>query len=228
MAELLVSVRSVEEAEAALAHGVGLIDVKNPSLGSLGRAAEATIAGVVRLVAGRKPVSAALGELLGGAYPPAVGGLTYVKWGLAGCGRHAGWPTILAAAAHSLEQNNPRCRVVAVAYADWQRVGAPPPADVLAFACDHRWAALLVDTGWKDRSTLLDWITPADVSALCRDCRAAGVRVALAGSLQLAHVAVLLPAEPDWLAVRGAVCRAGARGQALDPLAVRRWVEALR
>jgi uncharacterized protein (UPF0264 family) len=228
MTELLVSVRSAEEAAAALAEGAGLIDVKDPFRGSLGRATEATITEVIRVVGGRRPVSAAQGELLEEAEPFALRGLTYLKWGLAGCGRRPGWPGLLAAAAHSLGQTNPRCRAVAVAYADWQRVAAPPPADVMAFARDHRWGAFLLDTGHKDGSTLLDWMTPAEVSALCRAGQAAGVRVALAGSLQLAQVAVLLLAEPDWLGVRGAVCRGGARGQAIDPLAVRRWAEALQ
>src|SRR5437870_6982957 len=79
---LLVSVRSASEAEAALAGGAHLIDVKEPGRGPLGRADDATIAAVVQRVAGRRPVSVALGELheQGRCYPGA--GLSYVKWGL--------------------------------------------------------------------------------------------------------------------------------------------------
>jgi uncharacterized protein (UPF0264 family) len=81
---LLVSVRSAEEAAAALAGGADLIDVKEPSRGSLGRADDATIAAVVRTVGGQRPVSAALGELRDHPSPCAVPGLAYLKWGLAG------------------------------------------------------------------------------------------------------------------------------------------------
>ena len=75
MTALLVSVRSAAEAEAALAGGAALIDVKEPARGALGRADDAVIADVVRAVAGRAPVSAALGELRDGArrYRPASG-----------------------------------------------------------------------------------------------------------------------------------------------------------
>ena len=48
MTRLLVSVRSVEEAEAALAGGADLIDVKEPTRGSLGRADDAVIAAILR------------------------------------------------------------------------------------------------------------------------------------------------------------------------------------
>jgi uncharacterized protein (UPF0264 family) len=65
MMNLLVSVRSAAEAAAALAGGAGLIDVKEPARGALGRADAAVIAAVVRAVGGRRPVSAALGELAG-------------------------------------------------------------------------------------------------------------------------------------------------------------------
>src|SRR6516162_9005987 len=88
---LLVSVRNATEAEAALAGGAHLIDVKEPARGPLGRADEATIAAVVRRVAGRRPVSAAMGELAPNAGPGAPPGLAYVKWGLAGRACNAGW-----------------------------------------------------------------------------------------------------------------------------------------
>ena len=63
MSKLLVSVRSADEAQAALDGGASIIDVKEPSLGSLGRASEAAIAAVVNRVARRIPISAALGDL---------------------------------------------------------------------------------------------------------------------------------------------------------------------
>src|SRR4051812_283713 len=88
MAGLLVSVRSPAEAEAALAGGAAIIDVKEPDNGALGRAASEVLAGVLAVVAGRRPVSAALGELLEpeGDLPAELARLAYVKWGLAGCG----------------------------------------------------------------------------------------------------------------------------------------------
>src|SRR4051812_30438336 len=107
---LLVSVRSAAEAEAALAGGADLIDVKEPARGPLGRADDAVIDAVVASVAGRRPVSAALGELAerGGPLPA---GCRYVKWGLAGLTRE--WREDLEAA-----QRSSGGRGVIVGYAD--------------------------------------------------------------------------------------------------------------
>src|SRR6266478_5781453 len=89
---LLVSVRSPAEAEAALRGGAALIDVKEPGRGSLGRAEDAVIAAVIAAVAARRPVSAALGELMEeGSQPFSGPGLSFVKWGLAGAAAVGDW-----------------------------------------------------------------------------------------------------------------------------------------
>jgi uncharacterized protein (UPF0264 family) len=226
MTALLVSVRSVEEAEAAIAGGAGLIDVKEPSRGSLGRADDATIADVVQAVAGRCPISAALGELRETPEPIIVPGLSYVKWGLAGCtGRN--WQDELLYAAAVLAEKSPSCRGVAVAYADWQPAEAPPPEQVARFAAEHSWSAFLLDTYCKDGSTLLDWLSPSEIAAHARNCRRHGVAVALAGSLVARHFEQLLAAKPTWFAVRGAACRGGGRTQAISAHRVYGLVESL-
>src|SRR5437879_5820555 len=102
MTELLVSVRSVAEAEAALLGGADLIDVKEPERGALGRAKGATIAAVLRRISRRRPVSAALGELADFSCPYPGAGLAYVKSGLAGCLGRAGWQRELLANAERL------------------------------------------------------------------------------------------------------------------------------
>jgi uncharacterized protein (UPF0264 family) len=63
VAKLLVSVRSPVEAEAALAGGAGIIDVKEPRNGPLGRARAEVWREVQLAVTHRVPVSVALGEL---------------------------------------------------------------------------------------------------------------------------------------------------------------------
>src|SRR5947209_3792941 len=140
-ARLLVSVRDAAEAEAALAGGADLIDVKDPARGPLGRASDAALAEVVCVVAGRRPVSAALGELLSfdGELPAVAGSLAYLKAGPAGLSA-AGpgrWAERLAAL-------GPPARVVAVAYADWGRAGAPSPDEVCAFALHPRAGAFIL------------------------------------------------------------------------------------
>lgn len=217
MTDLLVSVRTAVEAEIALAGGAGLIDVKDPSRGSLGRADDATIAAVVRIVDGRRPVSAALGELTECAAQPCCPGLHFVKWGLAGLGQR-GWRRTLT---KRWRETGPQ--TVIAGYADWQCAAAPPVDDVVDFACERPGNVLLLDTHCKDparlslqrRPTLLDWLTVDDVLEITERCRQAHVRVALAGSLGPTQIAALLPARPDWFAVRGAVCEGADRGGAV-------------
>jgi (5-formylfuran-3-yl)methyl phosphate synthase len=211
---LLVSVRNVEEARRALQGGAALIDIKEPTRGALGRADDDVIAAIVAAVAGRRPVSAALGEWSDGAATLPPSDLNYVKWGLAEHQRRADWRIAMS----SLLQSQRRPQVVLTAYADWQCAGAPSVEQVLSLACEHPGSVMLIDTCCKAangisnrRPTLLDWMSTSAIEELCAHCRDTGVRIALAGSLDLAAIQQLLPARPDWFAVRGAVCTQGDR-----------------
>ena len=90
MTQLLVSVRSVAEADTALAGCADVIDIKEPARGALGRADDAVIHAVAEHVAERKPVSAALGELCDEPrMPSSFPGL--LKIGLAECATLSAW-----------------------------------------------------------------------------------------------------------------------------------------
>ncbi|MFO0842996.1 MAG: (5-formylfuran-3-yl)methyl phosphate synthase [Gemmataceae bacterium] len=219
MAGLIVSVRNAAEARVALAGGASLLDVKEPSRGSLGRAEGGVIASVLDAAAG-VPVSAAMGELCDGeaGEPSLFRRLTFVKWGLAGA--PSAWRDRLAALRAQVEGQG-ACRVVLAAYADYRRANAPSPAQVVHHAILDRFAAVLLDTCHKDGTTLLDWLSAHEVSDLAATCRAAGVRVALAGGLGRRQIELLAAAGPDWFAVRGAVCGQGNREGALEEGRVR-------
>jgi uncharacterized protein (UPF0264 family) len=205
---LLVSVRSVPEAESALAGGADVIDVKEPAGGSLGRAPDAVLAAVRDLVAGRRPVSAAQGELAQSPEPCVATGLAFRKWGLAGS-RGLDWSCLLQAAIRRTAAIDPACRVVPVAYADWQRAAAPHPEEVAAFVKEQHCSGWLIDTWGKDGTTLLDFLSVMEIGAIQK---IAGVPLALAGSLGLEDVPLVQEIRPAWLAVRGAVCRGGRSG----------------
>jgi (5-formylfuran-3-yl)methyl phosphate synthase len=235
MARLLVSVRSVEEAKAALAAGVDLVDVKEPARGSLGRPSHETVRAIVDLRNTSQnaryrhlPVSAALGEVAEDSTPFGPSGLDYAKWGLAGMGRSPRWRERLQGKAKEIHERALGCRPVAVAYADWRKASAPPPAEVAAFACDYQWGAFLVDTWEKDGSTLLDHLGLHEVRDLCRNCIRSGVPVALAGSLGEEQIRKLQCVGATWFAVRGAVCFDGARSGEIDSIRLRRMVQFLK
>jgi uncharacterized protein (UPF0264 family) len=218
--QLLVSVRSAAEAAIALEAGADIIDIKEPNRGSLGRADDATILAISRIVGRRRLVTAALGELVEEPRLP-VGFDGWLKIGMAGCAEVFDWPQRMQAVMSGTSPN----RFVAVAYADWQRASSPRPLELCRFAAEHACAALLVDTCVKDGRTLLDWLRQPDLTQLRLVCREKGLPLALAGSLGERQIVEILPLEPDIIAVRGAACRGGARQATVDRDAVNRLVD---
>ena len=227
--KLVISVRSRDEALVALSAGADVIDVKEPSRGSLGAAEPATLAAVVCCVAGRAPVSAALGELLdvidselsesAAANIPAE--LLFAKFGLAGCGKHVDWQQRWEQALGQFPQG---VAAVGVVYADWQAALAPPPAQVIAAAGRLGCRVVLVDTFAKDGRGLLDLWTLQEVNMHVEACREHGLQSALAGSLRTETLRQVLPLAPDYVAIRGAACD-GHRGGSLSASKVRQLAE---
>ena len=214
MARLLVSVRNVDEARVALRAGVHLIDVKEPSRGSLGRAERSVVDEIVAAVGKAAPVSMALGELatdggLSGGVTAA--GVSYVKLGLAGMADEPDWPERWRRAVEPMG----RVAVVAVVYADWPAARAPRPERVLMEACRLGCRALLIDTFDKSAGSLLSHWPIDDLSAFVAEIRRRAMLAVLAGSLDGDAIDRVLSLAPDYIAVRGAACRGG-RGGTVD------------
>jgi (5-formylfuran-3-yl)methyl phosphate synthase len=234
MIRLLVSVRSVAEASLAVHNGADMIDIKEPSRGSLGMCSPEKIGTIAREVPPRFPVSAALGEweswTRARALPFLPEGLSYVKMGLEGAGRREGWREELGQFCRQVSAiasiSGPPAWV-AVAYADWERAGAPRPAEVLDFAAAGGFEAFLIDTWRKDSTCVFDWLDPEATGALLDRARARGLETALAGALTGSTLRQAIALAPDILAVRGAVCRDGRREAGLDPDALRELAGAL-
>ena len=204
---LLVSVRDSLEALDALAAGADLIDLKEPRNGALGPVSLDVMAHTVRMVNGRRPLSAALGELLDQGTTRTVAslptGIGLAKLGLAGCGSHEGWPALLAEALARLPEQTSG---VAVVYADWRQAAAPPPAEVIEHGHRLGCRAVLVDTFHKTGVSLLDLWSMEQCGEVVAAVHERGMLAVLAGSLNAESIRRLLAVEADYLAVRGAVC----------------------
>jgi uncharacterized protein (UPF0264 family) len=215
MTGLLVSVRDVTEAEAALRGGAALIDVKEPLHGSLGAALPEVWRQVRDAVPQQVPCSAALGELADvtdkqvSHWRSGLAGYQYAKLGLAGCGEKSDWQCRWQAILHELPRET---RPVAVVYADWQSAGAPSPDNVLSVAIESSCSALLIDTFDKSRGSISTYFSTQEIRHFLSVARLANLTTVLAGSLTPALAGELLPLAPDFLAVRGAVCRGGRTG----------------
>jgi uncharacterized protein (UPF0264 family) len=262
---LLVSVRDAAEAEAALAGGAAIIDVKDPAGGSLGAASATAVAGVAATVGERVPWTVAAGELRDEMARPGTihrwlaaiaeeAGRTAhaapaaVKVGLAGLGGSA-WQRPFHDVMDGLPATTAR---VAVAYADWQRVGAPHPLDIVAVARVSSGVllnrvssgvllkrvssgvllkrvssgVLLIDTADKSGPDLLQACPWADLEAWVAAARNVGMAVALAGRLRLDAIPGVARLRPDVVALRSAVCLNHRLGP-VDATLVRRAVAAV-
>jgi (5-formylfuran-3-yl)methyl phosphate synthase len=243
---LLVSVRSAVEAAEAVEAGADLIDVKEPRSGSLGTPAPHVVAEVLAAVAGRRAVSVALGELkdhgltcdrrstsadqstngTGGTLAPQSldASVSFAKLGLAGC---AAWPAWEEAWQRQLRHLTPSTAAVAVIYADWPAAGSPMPQQVLAVARRLGCRAVLVDTFDKTGPGLMRLWSLDELRQLADAVRQAEMLLVLGGKLLAADFDRLLPLRPDFLAVRGAVCRENRAGR-LDADLVRSLSDRLR
>jgi uncharacterized protein (UPF0264 family) len=212
MTKLLVSVRDAAEAELALAGGADLIDIKEPARGPLGAADAATIRAIVAQVAGRAPLSAALGELsAGNRLESSVGGhIRFAKFGLAGEARVSDWVRRAQAAIATLP---PGVTPVGVAYADWKTADAPNPWEVLARATFLGCGAVLLDTFDKNGGPLGHHLSRGTVARFVDAARAANLVCVLAGGLGRKEIAEILPLAPHYVGVRGAAASGGRTGR---------------
>ena len=212
---LLVSVRSRQEADCALVGGAEILDIKEPSLGSLGMAHVDEIASIAShpsIVSGDIPLSVALGELsewpLSAAIPSLPAEVTFAKLGLSQCARQADWQADWLRVRRSFERQTPsRLRWVAVAYADCSEAGSPGLMDVLNAAIETNCAGLLIDTWTKDGRVLLDEIRVAELMTIANKCHHSGLFLALAGRLRRDLLPSLSEVGADILAIRSAACR---------------------
>ncbi len=227
--KLLISVRDIAEAEAALAGGADWIDLKEPRAGPLGAVAVETAQAVVDCVAGRRPVSAALGELADWPSTPArrlleVAGIAVVKLGLAGCADCEAWPVAWLNAEAEIRRAGKT--LVAVVYADWQRARAPAPDDVLKVAQQTTCRHMLIDTFDKQSADTLGCFEAAELRRILGAARRAFLQTVVAGGITCSKVSQLPYNSIDVVAVRGGVCLRD-RAASIDPRLVAKFRQAL-
>ncbi|TWT96174.1 hypothetical protein Pla108_32610 [Botrimarina colliarenosi] len=204
---LLISVRNAQEALAALEGNADVIDIKEPSRGALGAADLATIDAVVTAVAGRAPVTVALGELIDAGEPPKLpAGVAVAKFGLAGAaGRD--WRAATAAIRRRLPGS---VELALVAYAD--DPSAPSPAEVLAASRSLGVEWLVIDTRHKEGTASLDLLGLAVLKGFAAAANAAGVSLVLAGSMSPDRFPDAVAIRSALVGIRGAACDGGRTG----------------
>lgn len=229
--QLLVSVRSADEARRALDGGADIIDAKEPLAGALGAVSLPTFAEIVAAVASRRPVSAALGDLSdadlaeGQASAFARAGAAIVKVGFAGIASMSRLSAVIAAASRGAAAGG--TGLVAVAYADALEANAFAPGVILEAAANAGAQGVLLDTFRKDAPSLFEWVTESWLTAWLRDAQARGLFTAVAGRLTIEDLPRVMPLGADLVGVRGAACDGGRDGR-ISEARVQRLKAALR
>jgi uncharacterized protein (UPF0264 family) len=211
--QLLISVTSGVEAQAALQGGADIIDVKNPAEGALGAAAVAALHQVAALLPADRVSSAALGEstsepgvLALAAYGAVTLGVRYVKLGLRMSTPGAAI-ALLRLVQSSLQLVKTECHLIAVGYADAAEIDAVSWQWLPEIAHTAGIRGCMIDTASKDGRRLFDYCAEPALANWIAECRQANLLCALAGSLNLADLPALRRLQPDVAGFRGAACR---------------------
>ncbi|QDU56173.1 (5-formylfuran-3-yl)methyl phosphate synthase [Aeoliella mucimassa] len=209
---LLVSVVNDREARQAMTAGADWIDIKQPARGSLGMADADAICTAVQAIAGERPVSIALGELVkwndtAALEPQQFAGVARVKVGLAGTAPGGKWQPEWRDRWLSLCESLPAgVEPVAVHYADWLLCDAPSFDELLSAALTAGCSSMLIDTYYKSGRSLVHHYTTSELTELVRRAHQSGLEFVAAGSLRFEHLPTVIAAGADIVAVRGAAC----------------------
>ena len=206
---LLISARSLHESKRIIAAGCKWLDLKEPTLGSLGRPSHELIFEVLELdIPETVQVSVAGGELknwtadLDETLAAKLPARAYLKLALSDC-IGSDWRGLAKRISIALVR---RSQLILVHYADGLTANAPTWDEVIEAAASLGGKYVLIDTFHKEAGGLLDHYSMVRLGEMIESARARKLGVALAGSLKLDQLQSLSSLQPGWVGVRGAVC----------------------
>jgi dihydroneopterin aldolase len=212
----LASVRTAAEAAVAVAGGADIIDAKEPAQGALGRLDEGSLRAVLGEVAGARPVSATIGDVVLAPKPvreavldTAAVGVDIVKIGIFDGDLQETLDALAPIAVSGV-------RLVAVLFAD-RRPAFAATVDACAAAGFY---GVMLDTAVKSNGPLTCHFNRQALAEFVTRARRAGLVCGLAGSLRRDDIPLLAPLGADYLGFRSALT-SGTRTDGLAPEAVR-------
>jgi FolB domain-containing protein len=211
MTLFVASVTGPEEAELALAQGADVIDLEDTAHGVLGPIEPTRVRETVKAVGGRRPVSAAAGNL---PMQPDVleetvvhlaeAGADYVRVALFPDQQPEACIRVLAGVAA-------RARIIGVMFAEHRVDGA-----LIRVMAECGFAGAMLDTSHKSKGRLFDGLSIREVGDFIETVRAHGMMAGLAGALEAPDVPRLLPLAPEFLVFRNALRVTGGAPQTPD------------
>lgn len=229
---VLVSPKDLSEAMEAIEGGADIIDVKNPSEGSLG----ANFPWVIKEVADiarkyGKKVSATTGDMPFkpgtaslAALGAAIAGADYIKIGLYGVRSVEEAEEMIKVVVRAVKDFDDEREVVIAGYGDFYRINSIDPLKLPLISAKHGADVVMVDTAIKDGTSIFDHMKIEDMRKFVRMAKENGLLCALAGNLGWDHIKVLKELSPDIIGVRTVVCERG-RNSSIKKVLVKRLKE---
>lgn len=228
----LITVVDEEEARKAVEGGCDILDIKNPSEGSLGANNTRKIGKIMKEVSGEVKTSIAAGDVpnLPGTVSLAVKGAAhfrpdYIKVGLKGPDDKTEAIEVMKKSVEAAKDVDENIKVVAACYADHERAGTLDPKLVPKMADKAGAQVAMIDTAIKDGKTLLDHLSRTELEEFVQEAKSRGLNAALAGSLNSEHVPEVYQTNADIFGVRGCVCPEEDREASLKKELVKDLVE---
>ncbi|MCS7143834.1 MAG: (5-formylfuran-3-yl)methyl phosphate synthase [Archaeoglobaceae archaeon] len=218
---VLVSPKNVIEALEAIEGGADIIDVKNPSEGSLGANFPWVISEIAKIAKEHgKEVSATTGDM---PYKPgtaslaalgaAVAGADYVKVGLYGVKNEFEAKEIILGVVKAVKGYDKSKKVVIAGYGDHYKINAISPLKLPEIAAECAADVVMVDTAIKDGSSIFDHMRFENLQDFVSMAKEKGLQCALAGNISWGHLETLKKLSPDIIGVRTIVCEKGRDSQ---------------
>jgi uncharacterized protein (UPF0264 family) len=234
--KLLISIKHPSELDNAIRGGADIVDVKDPSRGSLGLPDYSVLREILGRIRGMGiagvEVSSAGGDVEGVdpyreyvTYAAATLGVNYFKIGLAV--RSVEDARGVGLRVSRVLESFSGTKLVLVGYADFSRAGAIEPLKVVEVARDVGADVVMIDTYVKDSRTTFDFLPRSYLESFAKEAHGNNLLAALAGSLKRQHILDAIELGFDVVGFRGAACTGG-RGGIISEKLVSEMKETIR
>jgi len=213
MPKLLVSVKNVDEVYEAVEGGADIIDIKDPSDGSLGLPDLEVARDIVKIVKSlnNRSVSIALGDiekyskyLKYLAFVGGILGIDYVKIGMAMKSLDEALYTAMGIS--DVLKSFSGTSVILVGYADFANIESIEPLKIVDIASKVNTKGVMIDTFEKKGLSTFEILPIKYLENFVKKAQDSNLLTAIAGSLKHNHVPLCLKLGFDVIGVRGAVC----------------------
>lgn len=208
--KMLASVSSLEEATQVLSAGIDIIDLKDPNQGALGALATDEVADIVKLIKGRSPISATIGDIsnvedvTNAIHNMIKTGVDIIKIGF--FEQMDDLSLIQAVTPYTKGQ-----KIIAVLFADGlHNFSILPKLKKAGFY------GVMLDTAHKNGQHLLNHLNVQVLKDFILQAKQLNLEVGLAGALRESQIEELSILQPNYLGFRSALCEENQRKNKLS------------